>query len=114
MIYPSSERHHSKIGATGLCDREDLVSIEQLGGCGRLLGVLTIPAGGSIPDHTHQGEFEVYYMLSGHGRYHENGTVRSLGPGDVAYCPAGESHGIYNDSDSEEIVFVAFIGFPVK
>ena len=113
MIYRSNELAHSKIGIDGCCDREDMVSPEQLCGCGRLLGTITIPPGGGIADHTHNGEFEVYYLLSGHAAYNNNGVASTLGPGDVAYCPAGETHGVKNEG-TEALVFGALIGFPAK
>ena len=34
------------------------------------------------------------YILSGKGRYNDNGTIVEIGPGDVAYCAPGEGHGL--------------------
>ena len=113
MIYHSNERQHKMIGVDERCDREDMVSVEQLCGCGRLLGVITVPPGGAIADHTHHKEFEVYYLLSGSGLYNNNGVEVTIGPGDVTYCPEGETHGVLNNR-KEDLVFVAFIGFPAK
>ncbi len=40
------------------------------------------------------GDSETYYILSGKGRYNDNGTIVEIGPGDVAYCAPGEGHGL--------------------
>lgn len=88
-----------------------MVPIELLGGTGRLLGVITLPPQAEIPDHPHNGEFEVYCMLTGTGSYNDNGSKVTISAGDVVYCPDGELHGLVNDSEAP-LSFVAFIGTP--
>lgn len=61
---------------------------------GRFFGHTTIFPGSSIGYHVHQGESETYYILSGTARFNDNGAVRMLHAGDVAFTGAGEGHGI--------------------
>ena len=37
---------------------------------------------------------EGHFILSGKGRYNDNGTITEIGAGDVAYCAPGEGHGL--------------------
>ncbi len=112
MLLHADQRPTSFVGVDGLCRREDFVPKELLCGAGRLLGVITVPPGGEIADHVHNNEYEVYSLLSGTGLYNDNGTPVQLSAGAVTYCPDGETHGIKNNG-KEDLVFVAFIGFPV-
>lgn len=67
---------------------------EEMSGKGRVFGHTTVYPGSAIGYHIHQGDSETYYILSGHGRYNDNGVITELGPGDVAYCAPGEGHGL--------------------
>ena len=75
---------------------------------GRLFSVITIKPGCSIGYHVHEGESELFYFLRGTGTYSDNGTEVTVKAGDVAICPAGEGHGIANNSD-EVLEMVALI-----
>lgn len=79
------------------------------GKCG-LYAQVTIPPGCSLGIHEHKGESETYYILSGRGTYHDNGTDRPIGPGDVTFTPDGCTHGLDN-TGNEDIVFMALIIF---
>ena len=50
--------------------------------------------GSEIGFHIHNGDSETYYILSGRGRYNDNGTIVEVGAGDVTYCAPGEGHGL--------------------
>lgn len=67
---------------------------EEMSQKGRVFGHTTVHPGSAIGYHIHHGDSETYYILSGHGEYNDNGTVVPIGPGDVAYCAAGEGHGL--------------------
>ena len=58
--------------------------------------------------HVHTGDSETYYILSGCGRYNDNGTITTVSPGDVAYCAPGEGHGLACVGD-EPIEMIALI-----
>lgn len=66
----------------------------ELNNKGRVFAHTTVYPGSAIGYHIHQNDEEIYYILSGHGQYNDNGTMAEIGPGDVAVCPCGEGHGI--------------------
>lgn len=61
---------------------------------GRLFGHTTIYPGSVIGYHVHQKESETYYILSGTAKFNDNGAIKILQAGDVAFTGAGEGHGI--------------------
>jgi mannose-6-phosphate isomerase-like protein (cupin superfamily) len=65
----------------------------------------TLPPGSSIGLHTHQGNYEVIYILSGAGVCIDDGQEIPLSPGMVHYCPAGHSHSIVNTGDEPLVLF---------
>lgn len=75
---------------------------------GRVFGHTTVYPGSEIGYHVHTGDSETYYILSGQGRYNDNGTITTIGPGDVAYCAPGEGHGLACIG-SEPIEMIALI-----
>ena len=79
-------------------------------GTGRLFGVSIIPVGGSIGQHTHQGDFETYYILKGKAKVNDNGTEYILEPGDMTHCKDGDFHAIENigDCDLEYIAVILY------
>jgi Mannose-6-phosphate isomerase len=72
---------------------------EELFGKGRMFSKMILQPGRSIGTHTHQGDNEIFYILSGTGEYNDNGTIVTVEPGDVALCRDGETHSISNNSD---------------
>ena len=74
----------------------------------RLFGRMTLEPGASVGPHTHLGENEVYYILSGHGTVRDGETRREVGPGDATLTKHGEAHDIAN-SGSEPLVFLAIV-----
>lgn len=66
--------------------------------------------GCSLGYHKHEGTSETLYILSGTAEYNDNGTAMELFPGDVAFCPEGESHSIGNSAHSKsDLVVMALI-----
>ena len=61
---------------------------------GRVFGHTTVYPGSEIGFHIHNGDSETYYILSGRGRYNDNGTIVEVGAGDVTYCAPGEGYGL--------------------
>lgn len=57
---------------------------------------VTLGVGGEIAFHTHVGESEGYYILSGTGEYNDNGKIIEVKAGDYTYTPSGSGHGIKN------------------
>lgn len=75
---------------------------------GRLFSRVELPPGSGIGEHTHHGETEYYYILSGAGRVDESTGSTNVGPGDAVITGDGESHSIHNIGDSP-LVFLAVI-----
>lgn len=74
----------------------------------RLYSQITLLPGSSVGIHEHRNESETYFILSGSGLYHDNGTDRRVGPGDATFTGHGQTHGLINDTD-QELVFMALI-----
>lgn len=81
---------------------------EEMSQKGRVFAHTTVYPGSEIGYHIHHGDSETYYILSGHGRYNDNGVMTDIGPGDVAYCAPGEGHGIACTGE-EPIEMIALI-----
>ncbi len=68
----------------------------ELKGHTRLFARLRLPAGSSIGFHRHQGEEEIFYILSGQGEVSEGGPATPVGPGDAMLTGDGAGHSISN------------------
>jgi quercetin dioxygenase-like cupin family protein len=58
------------------------------------LGLNCLEPGQSQAVHTHAGADKFYLVVSGKARITVGGATEVVGPGQVAWCPAGEPHGI--------------------
>jgi mannose-6-phosphate isomerase-like protein (cupin superfamily) len=73
------------------------------------MGILRIAPGEECGIHSHFGESDTYYILSGIGQYVDNeGNVFIVKTGDVTCCYDGEKHALLNRGN-EELVAVAII-----
>lgn len=64
--------------------------------------------GAEVGFHTHNGECENYYILSGTGEYNDNGKITVVKAGDATYTPSGHGHGIKNIG-KEPLEFMALV-----
>jgi len=85
-----------------------LESIDEMSGKGRLFNHCFLEPGCEIGWHVHNGDGEVYYILSGTGTYSDNGTLIPVSGGDVTMVYSGEGHSLLN-SGSETLEFIALI-----
>lgn len=85
-----------------------IIEEEQSTGAGRLFAVMTIPPGASIGLHTHDKDFEIYYILKGTAHVTDNGIQGVLHVGDSMLCKRGDNHSIENRG-YEDIEFVALV-----
>lgn len=111
MIRHESEQVKGKKcirGGIGEVEMQILLADSELYGKGRMFNLMTLNPGDSIGEHVHQGDNEIFYILSGTSEYNDNGTRVQLVPGDVAVCNDGELHGMVNNSDAP-LVFIALI-----
>ena len=114
MVSTAAEREakkrelHNGQGGNLSVGVEDFITKAEMKGAGRLYGIMTIPPKGSIGFHVHQGEAEIYYVLSGTGKYSDNGNEMTIKAGDVTYTPSGTGHGIENIGE-DDFKFIALI-----
>lgn len=94
---------------------EGEVSIERLWEPGsemkaanRLFARLTLPAGASIGFHRHDGEEEVFYVLSGTAEMDDDGKKVELRSGDTILTGGGAGHAVKAVGD-EPLVMLAVI-----
>ena len=88
--------------------RSLLESPEEMYDKGRVFAHTTVHPGSAIGYHVHHGESETYYILSGQGRFNDNGTEVMVKAGDVTFTGDGEGHGIAAVGD-EPIEMIALI-----
>lgn len=55
--------------------------------------------------HTHEGNCEIVYIVSGKGHFNYDGKDEAVCAGDVHYCPMGHSHAMFNDGDDDLVYF---------
>ncbi len=110
MIKRASEmlyRERQMRGGDGLCQTVDFLSKEEMQHC-RLFGTITLKQGTSIGEHTHEGETEYYWIISGEGIVSESDGEKIVKAGDLVITGNGESHAIRN-AKMEPLVFLALI-----
>jgi quercetin dioxygenase-like cupin family protein len=72
-----------------------------------VMRVFTLAPGGHSPRHTHPYEHEVFFH-EGHGELFHEGKTYPVGPGFVAYVPAGSLHQFVNTGPGP-LVFVCVV-----
>ena len=92
------ERLEHLKGGAGHLERYALLS------CARMV----LQPGCEVGEHTHHGNYEVYYFLSGHGTYRSNGETTTVDAGTVTFTGDGESHFLRNDGP-EPLEFLALV-----
>jgi mannose-6-phosphate isomerase-like protein (cupin superfamily) len=95
-------------GVGNITVRDILETPEEMYQKGRVFCHTTVHAGSGIGYHVHQGESETYYILRGHGRFNDNGTITEIGPGDVLFTGDQSGHGI-EAAAGEDIEMIALI-----
>lgn len=81
---------------------------DEMYGKGRMFCRMVVPPGNTLGLHEHSGDNEIFYVLSGSGVYHDNGTTVVLQPGDTAVCNDGGTHALENTGD-EPLEMIALI-----
>ncbi len=64
--------------------------------------------GASSGLHTHEGNCEIVYVISGTATFHYDGAVETAEAGQVHYCPEGHSHFMENNTD-EDLRYLAIV-----
>lgn len=102
--------HEEFLGGKGTLTNTHFLNKEDSYGAGRLFVKSMLTPGSSIGEHTHKGDFENYYILSGKALVTDNGEEHILEAGDSIYCPNGGSHSIENIGDTN-LEYIALIIF---
>ena len=96
-------------GGVGTLYFHDFLLTEESFGAGHLFSKTVIPAGASIGEHRHDGEFEVYYVLEGTVEVLDGGVWQTLRRGDMHLCASGESHAVRNSSAVEAQILMLIL-----
>ena len=72
-----------------------------------VMRVFTVEPGGHSPKHSHPFEHEAF-VYAGNGEVFHEGKIFPVGPGHVAYIPAGTLHQFVN-TGPEPLVFVCVV-----
>ena len=56
--------------------------------------------------HSHAGQEEVYQFISGHGQMQVGLYTYTVNPNDVMLIPDGDFHKVWNESETEDLIFV--------
>ena len=73
------------------------------------VGVVRLEPGASIGDHSHEGDEDFYYCLSGHGVVIDNGVEHPFTPGTLQITRSGESQALRNIGETELVFFAALV-----
>ena len=95
-------------GGKGTVKLEHWFKPEAFGAKIRLCTRMTLEPGSSIGSHTHEGEDEIYLVLSGSGLIQEGGKWVPIRTGDAILTGKGGTHGVENNG-TEPLVIAAVI-----
>ncbi|MGI6003609.1 MAG: cupin domain-containing protein [Lachnospiraceae bacterium] len=97
-------------GGKGHAIINHIISKEELSGSGKMYAEVVLEPGCSIGWHQHVDETEPYYILEGEGIFTDNDKSRTIvHPGDVCTIKPGQWHSIENNSESQNLSFMALI-----
>jgi mannose-6-phosphate isomerase-like protein (cupin superfamily) len=65
-----------------------------------------IPPGSTIGLHEHNGNEEIYFIVTGKPRISVNGQERRLERGSIAVVRSGQTHQLVNDTNENVAIFV--------
>ncbi|MBT9134641.1 MAG: Oxalate-binding protein [Firmicutes bacterium] len=102
--------HSERFGGKGVLRNTHFLDKDHAYGTGRLFSRSKLAPGCSVGWHKHEGELEVYYILSGTAKVSDNGAETILHAGDALLTVDGESHFIENVGD-KDLEYVALILF---
>ena len=67
---------------------------------------IVLPSGSSVGIHKHEGDEELYYIVSGKGVMTVDNEQQPVRSGDVVLTKSGSSHGLRNSGDQDLKFFV--------
>ena len=105
---PKVEHFERRAGGKGTIHIEHLLDAHQQHPAIKLYARVTIDVNSSIGIHQHVSDSESYVIVSGKGKYYDNGTYIEVKPNDILFCNDTQYHGLENIGD-EPLVFFALI-----
>ena len=81
-------------GGTGTVEIVHVFHSTELKGKTRLFARLRLLPGASIGYHVHEGEEEIFYILSGSAQVTDGETEARMGPGDAVVTGGGAGHSL--------------------
>ncbi len=73
------------------------------------VGLVRLEAGASVGSHSHHGEEDFYYCLSGEGVVADNGEEHPFTPGTLQITRDGETQAIRNTGETELVFLGALV-----
>ena len=67
---------------------------------------VVLHSGSTIGIHPHEGDEEIYYVISGEGEMIVDDETRPVKPGDTVLTKSGSRHGLINTSNQDLKIFV--------
>lgn len=83
-------------GGEGIVEFTYILETEEMADSCTMFARLYLHPGASVGEHSHTEDAEVYYILTGTLEADDNGTIKTVGPGDVIYTGDGAYHSIRN------------------
>lgn len=106
---PSVRRDHLQNGESGAWCRFAIPPGQaQPGSRFSMAATIALDPGASIGSHVHESNEEIYYVISGHGQFEDDGTIHPVGPGDLLLTLQSHRHALRNDGH-EPLVILAVI-----
>ena len=84
-------------GGAGALQKFEVLTPEEMYNKGRVCSVMMLEPGSEIGRHRHEGDCEVFLILSGTGKYLLNGELTDAEPGDIFYADDCDEHYMVND-----------------
>ncbi len=103
------EVRHEMRGGDGDILMTFALPVKYLEGKGRGFNLMRVNPGCSVGEHPHEGEMEIYYVISGELAGKDNGEDVVLRAGDVMLCQNGGSHGVKNLTDEPADVLAVIL-----
>jgi mannose-6-phosphate isomerase-like protein (cupin superfamily) len=73
------------------------------------VGIVRLEPGASVGDHSHQGDEDFYYCISGTGVVVDNGVEYPFTPGTIQITRSGETQALRNTGETELVFLGALI-----
>jgi len=104
--------HESEVAAKQLPGRSHKMILrpDNVGTENMCFGVADFPANAHAPEHIHENEEEIIYILSGEGEIYFDGKPEPVKPGSCVFIPGNVVHSINNTSD--EVMKLAYVFSP--